>query len=202
MKNIKEKSIHFGILFGLIASVLLSFTDFNAKCDNLRENVLRLHVLANSDSKEDQALKLKVRDAILTECSSELSNCDSLEDAIDKSSCETQELKKIAEKVIKENGYDYKAEVSVGESYFDTRIYDSFTLPAGKYPALIVRLGKAKGHNWWCVVFPSVCIPSAAKGKLSDSASKSASEMAENPQKYVMKFKTVEWYEAIKKKIS
>ncbi len=200
MKNIKSNRIHYGILIGLIAAVFLSFTNFDAKCENLKESVLRLHILANSDSSEDQELKLMVRDAVLKECSEELSACDDLDEAIITAKADTKKIKKTADKVIKDNGFDYSSCVYIGKSFFETREYDNFTLPAGTYNSLIVKLGKAKGHNWWCVVFPSVCLPAASGAKLSDSADKSAAEMAENPQKYVMKFKTVEWYETIRKK--
>lgn len=200
MKNIKSNRFHYGILIGLIAAVFLSFTNFDAKCENLKESVLRLHILANSDSSEDQDLKLKVRDAVLKECSKELSACDDLDEAIITAKTDTKKIEDIADKVIKDNGFDYSSTVYIGKSFFETREYDNFTLPAGTYNSLIIKLGKAKGHNWWCVVFPSVCLPAASDAKLSDSADKSAAEMAENPQKYVMKFKTVEWYETVRKK--
>lgn len=200
MKNIKSNRLHYGILIGLIAAVFLSFTNFDAKCENLKESVLRLHILANSDSSEDQELKLKVRDAVLKECSKEFSACDDLDEAIITAKTDTKKIENIADKVIKDNGFDYSSTVYIGKSFFETREYDNFTLPAGTYNSLIIKLGNAKGHNWWCVVFPSVCLPAASDAKLSDSADKSAAEMAENPQKYVMKFKTVEWYETVRKK--
>lgn len=200
MKNIINKRIHYGILIGLIAAVFLSFTDFDAKCENLKESVLRLHILANSDSAQDQELKLKVRDAILKECSEEFLNCKDLDSAIITAKADTKKLKNIADETIKKEGYNYSSQVFIGESFFETRVYDDFTLPAGNYKSLIIKLGKAKGHNWWCVVFPSVCLPAASGAKLSDSAEINAAQMAESPQKYIMKFKTIELYETVRKK--
>ena len=107
--------------------------------------------------------------------------------------CET------AERVLSENGFSYGASAEIGDSYFETREYEDFTLPAGNYRSLIIRLGEAKGKNWWCVIFPAVCIPAASDASLSDSTSNTSAEIAEHPQKYVMRFKTVEIYEDLKK---
>ena len=100
---------------------------------------------------------------------------------------------------ISENGFSYGASAEIGNSYFETREYEDFTLPAGNYRSLIIRLGKAQGKNWWCVIFPAVCIPAATDASLSDSASDTSAQIAEHPQKYVMRFKTVEIYEDLKK---
>ena len=107
--------------------------------------------------------------------------------------CET------AEKVLRENGFSYGASAEIGDSYFETREYEDFTLPAGNYRSLIIRLGEAKGKNWWCVIFPAVCVPAATDASLSDSTRETSAQIAEHPQKYVMRFKTVEIYEDIKK---
>ena len=88
----------------------------------------------------------------------------------------------------------------VGKSYFDTRVYDEYTLPAGVYDALIIEIGEAKGKNWWCVLFPSICV-GACTG-LDETASENAANIAENGEKFVVKFKIVELYEDIKTKIS
>ena len=97
-----------------------------------------------------------------------------------------------------ENGFNYDAVAYVEEKYFDTRVYDEFTLPAGYYPSLVIELGEAKGKNWWCVVFPTVCIPAASKGDLSDSVNAESANMAKQGSRYIMRFKTVEIYEKIK----
>ncbi len=199
MKNFKNNA-RIGVLIGLACAIVLSLARFEAKCDTVRSGVLRLHIIANSDSDADQALKLKVRDNILKSTSIGFDKCSDLESAISVAHSETERLEKIVNKTIAENGFAYSSSVSVGEAYFETREYDDFTLPAGEYKSLIVRLGEGKGKNWWCVVFPCVCLPSAS-GELSDSVASAGVEIAENPQRYVMKFKACEWYENIKNKL-
>lgn len=199
MKNTVRKNIETGVLFGLICAVVLSFARFEARCDELRQNILRLHIIANSDSDADQSLKLAVRDEILKDSIDIFKECDSVESAAQTAESQLSRLNDIANKVIKQKGFDYTAEVSLGDSYFNTREYDDFTLPAGVYKSLIVKLGKAQGKNWWCVVFPCVCVPNAADASLSDSVSQGSAYTAENAQKYVIKFKTAEIYEDIKR---
>ena len=187
------------LLFGLISAILLSVSNFNVKCEDLRQNVLRLHIIANSDSKEDQDLKLLIRDEILTKTSDLFLNTENLVDAKEKARSSLPLLNEIANNVIKQNGFSYEAKAEIGNSYFGTREYEDFTLPAGYYPALIIKLGKAEGKNWWCVVFPSVCIPAASKGDLSDTVNSESATIAKQSSHYVMRFKTVEIYEKIKK---
>ncbi len=196
--RILRKNIELGVLFGLICSIVLSFSHFNAVCDDLRGSVLRLHILANSDSKADQQIKILVRDGILKENSGIFDGCGDLCMAEGVAEENIGRFIETANRVLKENGADYGASASVETAYFDTRVYDDFTLPAGNYRALTVKLGKAEGKNWWCVVFPTVCL-TAASGELSDSATPTSERIAENAPKYVMKFKVAEWYEGIKK---
>ena len=192
------KRIKLSILFGLISAMLLSVSHFNVLCDDLRENVLRLHIIANSDSVADQNLKILIRDEILNETSDLFLNVTDLEDAKQKVGISLNEFEEIAKRVIVENGFNYDAVAYVEEKYFDTRVYDEFTLPAGYYPSLVIELGEAKGKNWWCVVFPTVCIPAASKGDLSDSVNQESANIAKQGSRYIMRFKTVEIYEKIK----
>ena len=199
MKERIRKNIELGVLFGLICAITLSFARFEVRCDELRENILRLHIVANSDTEADQTLKLAVRDKILENTSTLFEDCTDLISAQAAAQDNLDLIADTAQQVIDENGLSYSAKVSVGDAYFNTREYDDFTLPAGTYRSLIVTLGEGKGKNWWCVVFPAVCLPAAAdEASLTDSVSKSSAKVAENPQKYVMKFKTVEIYEGIK----
>ncbi len=198
MKKPIRKNIEFGILFGLVCAVLLSFARFETRCDELRQGVLRLHIVANSDSDTDQNLKLAVRDEILKNSTDIFKDCDSVDQAITTAGDNIEVIYAIANNVLKREGFTYKAKVSVGERYFDTRVYDDFTLPAGNYTSLIVDLGEAAGKNWWCVVFPCVCVPSAKNASLSDSVSSCAADTAENAPQYEIKFKTVELYEKFK----
>ena len=193
-----KKRIRLSLLFGLICAIMLSMTQFNVLCDDLRENVLRLHIIANSDSVEDQELKLKIRDAILAETGTLFLNTEKLTQAEAKAQGNLREFEKIANRVINENGLDYKAKASLGDCFFETRHYDTFSLPAGTYRSLIIKLGKAEGKNWWCVVFPSVCIPAATDSSLRDSVSGQSAEIAEQSDRYIVRFKTVEIYEKIK----
>ena len=199
MKKTVKRNIEFGVLFGLICAIVLSFARFDMRCEELRQGVLRLHIIANSDEPTDQNLKLAVRDEILKSTTDIFKNCNTTDDAVKIAGENINRINEIANRVVKENGFDYNAKVSVGDRYFNTRVYDDFTLPAGTYKSLIVDLGEAKGQNWWCVVFPCVCVPSATDATLADSVSKSAVDTAENATKYEIKFKTVEIYEKIKK---
>lgn len=194
-----KKRIHLSLLFGLICAILLSMFNFNVLCDDLRQNVLRLHIIANSDSVADQQLKLEIRDRILVQTGELFNTATDLDDAEAAVKNSLDDFSDIANAVIKENGFDYEAQVYLGDSYFETREYEEFTLPAGNYRSLIVKLGESKGKNWWCVVFPAVCIPAATDSCLEDSVSHASAEIAENSQRYVMRFKAVEIYEKIKK---
>lgn len=198
----KRKNIELSILFGLVFAVVLSFTGFDAACKDIRENVVRLHIVANSDTKTDQAVKLKVRDAILENSENIFLNAENYENAVKECKENLDFFEDIANTVLKENGFNYTATAEFKTTYFKTREYETFTLPAGNYEALNIKLGKNEGKNWWCVVFPSVCIPAASQTDLSKSVSEKGVEITSNPQKYVMKFKIIEIYEDIKNKFS
>lgn len=197
--NIKRRNIELSILFGLIFAILLSFARFDATCSDIRENVVRLHIIANSDSKADQELKLKIRDEILKLNGDIFENTENYEEALLITEKNLSLFEDTANRIIRENGFNYQATASIGDTYFETREYETFTLPAGTYKSLNIRLGKAEGKNWWCVVFPAVCIPAATDRDLSKSVSDEGVKITSNPQKYVMKFKAVEIFEDIKK---
>lgn len=193
-----KKRIKISLACGLICAILLSMTQFSVLCEDLRQNVLRLHIVANSDSPADQELKLKIRDEILKETGQTfvgVTDLDSAE-ALTKENLNT--FQRIANNVIKENGFTYGCEVSLGDCFFETRHYDTFSLPAGNYRSLIIKLGKGEGKNWWCVVFPAVCVPAASDSDLRVSVNDSSAEIAENSQRYIVRFKAVEIYEKIK----
>lgn len=199
MKKPIRKNIELGVLFGLVCAIMLSFARFEVRCDELRQGVLRLHIVANSDSEADQNLKLAVRDEILKSSVDIFKNCNNVDQAIAIASKNIETINTIANNVLKQSDFGYEANVSVGSKYFNTRVYDDFTLPAGNYTSLIVDLGEAKGKNWWCVVFPCVCVPSASDATLTDGVSSYAADTAENASQYKIKFKTVELYEKFKK---
>ncbi len=194
-----KKRIQLSVLFGLICTILLSMSHFNVLCDDLRHNVLRLHIIANSNSVADQELKLKIRDEILAQTGDMFLGITDLSVAEEKAENSLARFESIANNVIEQNGFDYKANAYLGDSYFETRHYDDFTLPAGNYRSLIINLGESKGKNWWCVIFPTVCIPAASKGELTDSVSVESADVATHSNQYIIRFKTVEIYEKIKK---
>lgn len=200
LKN-KRRIGEISLILGLLSAIFLNIAHFDAACEDLRHNVLRLHIIANSDSREDQELKLLIRDEILAATPDVFKDKTDITDAEESVAVNLPVFKEIAEKVLKENGAEYSADAMLGDSYFETREYDDFTLPAGTYRSLIIKLGKAEGKNWWCVVFPAVCLPSAApEAKLTDSTSEESANIAQNPDKFIMRFKAVEIYENFKKR--
>lgn len=197
------KTIEKAIILGFIFTALISITGFKANCDNIEKKVLRLHVLANSDTQEDQELKLKVKDKIISYSG------DIFSGAIDKSEAERLakknlfEIKRIAQEEIYKNGYNYPVSVELVNSHFNTRVYNEVTLPAGNYDALKVIIGDGKGKNWWCVMFPPMCLPAAEeKGELSEVLDDSELEIVSDGEKYELKFKIVELFEELRDFIS
>lgn len=202
IKPFSYRIAELSVLCGMLCTIFISLAGFEEKCDALRNGVLRLHIIANSDSEADQAVKLLVRDRILTETAAIFADADGLAEAEAAASAALPDITAEATAALTESGFTYGAVAEVGESYFETREYEDFTLPAGNYRSLIIKLGKAEGKNWWCVVFPSVCLPTASKARLSDSVEREAAEIAETPNKYIMRFKAVELYEDLKERIS
>ncbi len=184
------------IVFGLIITVLLSMARFDALCSDLRENVFRLHIRAASDSDYDQSLKLKVRDAILSEYGSDFQNCSNKAEAVKFAQENLDNFKNLAKETIVSNGFDYEVCVNVGDSYFENREYDTFTLPAGTYESINVIIDEGMGKNWWCVMFPAVCI--GASSSLEDAVNNDSANVAENSSDFEIRFKTVEIYEDLK----
>lgn len=187
------------LFLAVILMMLCTITGFAGQCETISDRVLRLHVLANSDSQEDQALKLKVRDKIL-ECSAYM-----LDDAQDLNQAEAlteqnlQDIQKAAQEEVYRQGYDYPVKVELTNMHFNTRVYETVTLPAGEYDALRVSIGEAQGHNWWCVMFPPMCLPAAEESKeLQDVLDPGQMEIVEGGSQYEVKFKTIEVLEDIK----
>ena len=146
-----------------LAVLLGSFGAFARECDEIPQEVLRLHIPANSDSEYDQAVKLKVRDYILEEYGAQLSGCGSREEAVEAVRRLLPDIEKSCCEYLSQQGADYGARTELTEMYFTTREYENVTLPAGDYLALRITLGSGEGHNWWCVMFPPLCIPMASE---------------------------------------
>ena len=172
--------------------------------DELADKVVRLHVLANSDSEEDQALKLKVRDVVLERATAILEQSADRREAESRLRGELWELERIAAEEIAAEGYNYPVTVELENTDFPTKEYDGFTLPAGEYLALRVIIGEGQGQNWWCVVFPPLCTAASADVPASALAAGFSEEevnlITEENQGYVLKFKAVEWWETLKEK--
>ncbi len=188
------------LLFGLILSILVgSFSAFASDCSAIRESVLRLHILANSDSDEDQALKLKVRDRILEETGDLFENASDLENAESSAANSLELVRSIAEDEVRKQGYDYPVRAELCNMFFETRQYDDITMPAGRYDAVRITIGEAKGHNWWCVLYPPMCIPAAQpKQELGDVLTEDGMEVVTSKPKYEVRFACVELFERIK----
>lgn len=165
--------------------------------EDISNKVFRLHILANSNSTEDQNTKLMLKNFIL-ENSEDVIGGKTLDEAISNAKNNRNEITEMCNEYLKSIGVDYKVVVSVVKEYFKTRVYDDFTLPAGKYNSLKIELGEAKGHNWWCIVFPSVCL-SACTESMNDYLNEDEMKLVSNT--YSPKFKVVEIYESAKEKI-
>ena len=173
--------------------------------DQLADKVVRLHILANSDSEEDQALKLRVRDRVLERATELLEQTGDRREAADVLQSHLPELERIAAEEISDCGYEYDVTAEVANTMFPTKEYDGFTLPAGEYLALRIIIDEGNGHNWWCVVFPPLCTTAAADVPASALAAGFDEEevalVTEENEGYVLKFKAMEWWEAIREKI-
>lgn len=157
------------ILFSLFVFIsALSYV--NAVSEDISNSVFRLHVIANSDSDEDQSLKYKVRDKVLEYMNEIAKDCTSKEEVINLAYEYQDEFEQIAENVIKENGYDYDVNIKIGNFEFPTKYYGDISLPAGYYDALRIEIGKAEGQNWWCVMFPPLCFVDVTSGVVPDES--------------------------------
>ncbi|MEA5135432.1 MAG: stage II sporulation protein R [Candidatus Fimivivens sp.] len=152
----------------MLSMLLLSFDSFAVQCAAVRQNTLRLHIIANSDLDEDQQHKLLVRDALLKEYSQLLSGADAAQ-AARIAEFLRDDIALTAKKTLQAVGDTHNVAVSVTDMYFDTRTYeDGVTLPAGEYTALRVVIGDGKGKNWWCVMYPPLCIPVATEKQAAE----------------------------------
>lgn len=208
MKKFKRLKIGriFVILILLSLFILISAISYvDAVSSNIADSVFRLHVIANSDSKEDQELKLKVRDELLSYMNIISKDSANKQEAMQIANEHKEEFTQIAEKVIKENGYNYTVNVQVGKADFPTKYYGDITLPAGTYDALKVQIGEAKGQNWWCVMFPPLCFVDVSTGIVPDNSKQELKQSLDNEEydlisktddnEILFKFKIVELFQ-------
>lgn len=185
MKKFKRLKIGkiFVILILLSLFILISAISYvDAVSNNIADSVFRLHVIANSNSKEDQELKLKVRDELLSYMNIISKDSTSKQEAMQIANEHKEEFTQIVEKVIKENGYNYTVNVQIGKADFPTKYYGDITLPAGTYDALKVQIGEAKGQNWWCVMFPPLCFVDVSTGIVPDNSKQELKQSLDNEE--------------------
>lgn len=188
-------------LFLVFVFMFSYIAPFIETSENISDQVFRLHILANSDSAEDQQLKLKVRDEILKKGETVFASSNSLEETIELCKNNIALFQQTAEQCLKDNGSDYEVKVYVDKEYFNTREYDEITLPSGIYNALKIEIGQGKGHNWWCVMFPAICLSSVTDDELNKYLSEDEQKLVNSNSKYEVRFKIVEIYEKVKSKI-
>lgn len=195
--------IEISIIIAVLITNIFSFAGFSKQCDDIRNKVLRMHVIANSDEDYDQKLKLKVRDAVLNEGRELFDGSLTVNDAEEKIIPNIERLEKTALKAIRDEGFDYDVKICVVNEFFKTRVYEnSVTLPAGEYTAVKVVIGEGKGKNWWCVMFPPMCLPAANNNtEIDDVLNSDEMNIVNNGKKYSFKFKLLEICEDLYKKI-
>ena len=207
---LKEHILTVAMLMGAAAAVLLgSFSVFARQCEEVPDRLFRLHILANSDSEEDQQLKYDLRDYIIEDMEKVFDGCESAKEAKEAAKAALGDIASKAQRFVRSKGYDYPVSVSVENTYFTTRSYGSFVVPAGYYDALKIVIGEGEGHNWWCVMFPPLClgaveeyialdedillcksgIHSRGVGRLSVSSSRKV----EREQPVQVRFKVFDW---------
>lgn len=198
-----SKKIKISVTVGIVVAILFSICSFAKTSEEIRSDVLRLHVIANSDTSVDQNLKLRLRDYILQEGKDIFNGSVNVENAVEKIEPVLPELEKSAKAFVNQAGFDYDVKISLSNEYFTTRTYETVTLPAGKYLALRVVIGSGEGHNWWCVMFPPMCVPAAdKKDEIENVFSEKEIKLVESKPKYEPRFKVVEIYEQLKDIIS
>lgn len=179
---------------------------------DLSDSVFRLHVIANSDTQEDQNLKYQVRDSLLSYMNQIAQNVTSKEEVIALVQNHQEEFEQIALQTIQKHGYDYSVSIHIGNFDFPTKEYGDISLPAGTYDALRVEIGEAQGHNWWCVMFPPLCfvdissgiVPEESKDSLKNNLSDEEFSLisSDHRNEFNFKFKLIEMFENVKLKLA
>ncbi|MDD6727833.1 MAG: stage II sporulation protein R [Eubacteriales bacterium] len=164
--------------------------------ENISEKVLRLHILANSDTTYDQNLKLGMKNYLL-ENTADLFCGKTLKENIEIANDSIDEIEEICKEYLASQKSNYSVSAEVTKEFFETRVYDDFTLPSGVYNSLKITIGQGSGHNWWCIIFPSVCL-SACTESISDYLTEDEMELVSSG--YTPKFKIIEIYEKVKNK--
>lgn len=208
INNVFFKRFLILIFLLFIYTIICAVSYVNAVSSNIESSVFRLHVIANSDSKEDQDLKYIVRDNILTYINEISKNASTKEEVIEIARNNIDTIKQIAQETVYENGYNYSVNIKIGNFAFPTKQYGDISLPAGFYDALKVEIGSASGQNWWCVMFPPLCFVDVSSGVVPEESKEVLQEnlsyeeynlLSENQNNSDMnfKFKIVELFQNI-----
>ena len=195
-----KKAIYiFTPIFLCLVLVISAFSSTVEMSEDISSKVFRLHILANSNEDYDQELKLKVRDEVLLLSEEIFSSCKTAREAVDSARNSIDLITEKAKETIILNGYNYDVKAYVTKEYFKTRKYNNFSLPAGIYDSLKIEIGKGSGKNWWCVMFPSVCL-SGCTDDFKKSLTDEEIRMIEEDE-FIVKFKVIEILESIKNRI-
>ena len=195
-KNESSWMAHVALAAGLVLAIAVSgwLGPFSAACASLRHDTLRLHVQANSNSEADQALKLLVRDAVLETAQTLFAGLPDQQAALETARAHLEDFQRAAERVVREEGSDQAVRVYVTNMYFPTTAYEAFTLPAGRYDALRVELGEHAGRNWFCVLYPALCLSAAQPAEYPEAAQQ---EILQNSRGYEVRFAALEAVERL-----
>ena len=195
------------VLFSIYVFIC-AFSYANAVSTNIADSVFRLHVIANSDTEEDQNLKYLVRDALIEYMNSISNKCISRKEAISIAESHQDDFYTIAHQIISDNGYNYDVNINIGNFAFPTKNYGDISLPAGYYDALRVEIGNANGQNWWCVMFPPLCFVDVSTGVVPDDSKQELKQNLKNEEYNLIsktddreisfKFKIVELFQSWK----
>lgn len=175
----KKICILVGILIASVVTGMAMNVKWNHMQADLAKEVFRFHVLANSDSKEDQALKMQVKEAVLAYMRQELPESDNVETTKKWARANTGEIVQLAEQVIQEEGYSYSVMAEVTTCEFPEKTYGDITFPPGEYEALRIEIGEAKGQNWWCVLYPNLCFMDAVHAVVPEQGKKDLKKVLE-----------------------
>lgn len=197
-KSINMKLFSKALCIAFVLTVFYSLIPFEAECNEISNEVFRIHILANSDSQADQNLKLKVRDEILAYSEELFNSANSKEEAEKIVQENLAEIIAVAQKKVYDEGYDYKVNAEITNMYFTTRYYEQFTMPSGMYDALRVTIGEGEGQNWWCVMYPSICLSASIESdeKAKESFTDNQYDIVSSGE-YQYRFKVVEIFEKI-----
>lgn len=196
----KKYIFELSLLIGLCVSLLVA-AEAKEEQIGISQKLIRLHIIANSDSDADQRLKYAVRDEVLKYMDALTEGCETPAKAEEILKSHLGDFMDIADEVCKKANAPYSSSAEISNSDFPTKYYDGFALPAGSYRALKIKLGDAKGQNWWCVLFPPLCVSAAEVEETLNESGLSESELAlmtSEKTEYKIKFKLLELFERIK----